>query len=148
MAKLLLSRLATFGAAAILSALLLMIYPYYPLYIVIILALAMGAIGLEFPNIALILAILLSVFGALYQDASVGLTFWGAPTGYLAMTVIPLLSGIAPKSFCKPTHSLWAPIGNRPRRSPCVCWHLCSLPRSLLPLHNQPLTGLPFWLRV
>jgi class 3 adenylate cyclase len=73
--KLLLNRLATFGAVAILSGLLLTLYPYYPLYIAIILALVLGAIGLEFPNIGLILAILLSVLGAMYQDALAGLTF-------------------------------------------------------------------------
>lgn len=73
--KILLNRLATFGAVAILSGLLLMIYPFYPLYIAIIIALALGAVGLEFPNFGLILAILLSVLGAMYQDALAGLTF-------------------------------------------------------------------------
>jgi class 3 adenylate cyclase len=72
--KFLLNRLATFGAVAILSGLLLLIFPYYPPYITIILALALGAIGLEFPNIGLILAILLSVFGAMYQDTLAGIT--------------------------------------------------------------------------
>ena len=75
MVKLLLSRLATFGAVAVLSGLLLLIYPYYPLYMIIILALALGAIGGEFPNIALIVAILLSVLGTMYQDTTLGLTF-------------------------------------------------------------------------
>jgi class 3 adenylate cyclase len=72
--KILLNRLATFGAVAILSGLLLTIYPFYPLYITIILALVLGAVSLEFPNIGLILAILLAVFGAMYQDALAGLT--------------------------------------------------------------------------
>ena len=72
--KILLNRLATFGAVAILSGLLLEIYPFYPLYVTIILALVLGAVSLEFPNIGLILAILLSVFGAMYQDALAGLT--------------------------------------------------------------------------
>jgi len=84
--KLLLSRLATFGAVAILSGLLLVLYPFYPLYIVIIVALALGAVGLEFPYIGLMLAILLSVFGALYQDALVGLTFLFAFLIALALT--------------------------------------------------------------
>jgi len=75
MTKLLLSRLATFGAVAVLSGLLLMIFPYYPLDLVIVLALAAGAIALEFPNIALIAAILFSVLSAFYQNALVGLTF-------------------------------------------------------------------------
>jgi class 3 adenylate cyclase len=73
--KPLLSRLATFGVVAILSGLLLTIYPFYPLYIAIIIALVLGVVGLEFPYFGLMLAILLSVFGAMYQDALVGLTF-------------------------------------------------------------------------
>jgi class 3 adenylate cyclase len=72
--KYLVNRLAAFVTVAILSGLLLLIFPYYPPYITIILALALGAIGLEFPNIGLILAILLSVFGAMYQNALAGLT--------------------------------------------------------------------------
>jgi class 3 adenylate cyclase len=72
--KILLNRLATFGAVAILSGLLLTIYPFYPLYVTIILALVLGAVSLEFPNIGLILAILLSFFGAMYQDPLAGLT--------------------------------------------------------------------------
>jgi class 3 adenylate cyclase len=73
--KLLPGRLAAFGTVAILSGLLLTLYPFYPLYITIIIALGLGAISLEFPYFGLILAILLSVFGAFYQDALVGLTF-------------------------------------------------------------------------
>ncbi len=73
--KLLISRIVTFATVAIISGLMLEIFPYYPLYIAIILALAMGAIGLEFPNIGLTLAILLSVLGAMYQNALAGLTF-------------------------------------------------------------------------
>jgi len=52
-----------------------MIFSYYPPYLVIVLALAAGIVALEFPNIALIIAILLSVLGAFYQNALVGLTF-------------------------------------------------------------------------
>jgi len=75
MPKLLLSRLGTFGVVAVLSGLLLMIFPYYPLYLVVALALAAGAIAIEFPNIALMVAVLLSVLSAFYQNALVGLTF-------------------------------------------------------------------------
>ncbi len=85
--KFLLNRLATFGAVTILSGLLLLIFPYYPPYITIILALALGAIGLEFPNIGLILAILLSVFGAMYQDALAGITVLVVFIIALALTV-------------------------------------------------------------
>jgi class 3 adenylate cyclase len=84
--KLLLNRLATFGAVSILSGLLLSVYPYYPVYITIILALALGAVGLEFPNIGLILAILLSVLGAMYQNALAGLTF--LIVFFIALTLI------------------------------------------------------------
>jgi len=52
-----------------------MVFPFYPPYLVIVLALAAGTVALEFPNIALIIAILLSVLGAFYQNALVGLTF-------------------------------------------------------------------------
>ena len=72
--KILLNRLVTFGAVAIISGLLLTIYPFYPLYVTIIFALALGAVSLEFPNIGLIAAILLSVLGATYQNALAGLT--------------------------------------------------------------------------
>jgi class 3 adenylate cyclase len=64
-----------------------LIFPYYPPYITIILALALGAIGLEFPNIGLILAILLSVFGAMYQDALAGITVLVVFIIALALTV-------------------------------------------------------------
>lgn len=84
--KLLPSRLATFVAVAILSGLLLMLYPFYPLHIAIIIALGLGAVGLEFPYFGLILAILLSVFGAMYQEALVGLTFLVALFIVLALT--------------------------------------------------------------
>jgi class 3 adenylate cyclase len=73
--KLLPGRLATFGVVAILSGLLLTLFPFYPPYITIIIALGLGAISLEFPYFGLMLAILVSVFGAIYQDALVGLTF-------------------------------------------------------------------------
>jgi len=84
--KLLFSRLATFGAVAILSGLLLTLYPLYPPYIIVILALVLGVLGLEFPYVGLMLAILLSVFGAMYQDALVGLTFLVAFMIALALT--------------------------------------------------------------
>jgi class 3 adenylate cyclase len=84
--KLLLNRLATFGAVTILSGLLLTVFPYYPVYITVILALALGAVGLEFPNIGLILAILLSVLGAMYQNALGGLTF--LVVFFIALTLI------------------------------------------------------------
>jgi adenylate cyclase len=84
--KALFSRLATFCLLAILSGLLLAIYPFYPLYIMIIIALGLGAVGLESPYFGLILAILLSLLGAMYQDALIGLTFLVAFITVLALT--------------------------------------------------------------
>jgi len=73
--KLLLRRLTTSGTVAILSGLLLTLYPFYPPYIAIVIALGLGVISLGYPYVGLMLGILLSVFGAMYQDALVGLTF-------------------------------------------------------------------------
>lgn len=50
-------------------------YPFYPLFILIGLALVLGALALEFPYLGVLLAILLSVFGAMYQDPFAGLTY-------------------------------------------------------------------------
>ena len=72
----LMSRLATFAVVAILAFLLLTLYPFYPLYISVILALVLGALAFEFPGLALLLAVLLSVFAAMYQDPYLGLTFF------------------------------------------------------------------------
>ena len=81
-----LGRLATFGVVAILSGLLLTLYPFYPLHIVVILALGLGAVSLEVPYFGLIIPILLSVLGAVYQDALVGLTFLVAFFSVLTLT--------------------------------------------------------------
>jgi len=68
-------RAATFAFVFILSVLLLTLFPFYPLYIAIALALAAGLLALEFPFLGLMLALILSILGAMYQDALVGLTF-------------------------------------------------------------------------
>lgn len=72
----LVGRLVTFAVVAILTFLLLTIYPFYPLYISAILALVLGALAFEFPGLALLLAVLLSVFAAMYQDPYLGVTFF------------------------------------------------------------------------
>ncbi len=69
------SRILTFVAVAVLSALLLLLFPFFPLQILVVLALVLGAIGLEVPSVGLLLAILLSLFGALFQNQFLGLTF-------------------------------------------------------------------------
>jgi len=66
---------AVFIVTAILSWLLLMLFPFYPAQLTIVLAAALGLVGLKSPRIGLMLATLLAMFGALYQGALVGLTF-------------------------------------------------------------------------
>jgi len=68
--------LAGFAVTAILAWLLLMFFPFYPAQLSIILALALGGIGLKSPRIGLMLALLLSMIAALYQGEFVGLTFF------------------------------------------------------------------------
>jgi KaiC/GvpD/RAD55 family RecA-like ATPase len=69
------ARIFAFAAIAVLSFLLLNLFPFYPLVVVIILALALGAISLEFPSLGLLLALLLSVLGAFYQNPYAGLLY-------------------------------------------------------------------------
>lgn len=71
----LVGRVATFGVVTILSFLLLTLFPFYPLYVSVILALVLGALAFEFPGLALLLAVLLSVFSAMYQDPYLGLVY-------------------------------------------------------------------------
>jgi class 3 adenylate cyclase len=73
--KLLLRRVTTFATVAVLSGLLLTLYPFYPPEISALIALGLGAISLAFPYFGLILGILLSIIGAMYQDPLIGLTF-------------------------------------------------------------------------
>jgi KaiC/GvpD/RAD55 family RecA-like ATPase len=73
--KTLLTRLATFGVVAVLSALLLILFPFYPFYIAIVLAIVLGAVSLQLPYIALVLAIVLSTLASMYQNALAGLIF-------------------------------------------------------------------------
>jgi len=68
--------LAGFAATAILSWFLLMLFPFYPSELMIVIALALGLIGIKSPRSGLMLAILLSLIAATYQGALVGLTFF------------------------------------------------------------------------
>ena len=68
--------LAGFTATAILSFLLLMLFPFYPAQLIIILALALGLVGVKSPRSGLMLAVLLTLLGAMYQSELVGLTFF------------------------------------------------------------------------
>jgi hypothetical protein len=67
--------LINFVTVAVLSLLLLSLFPFYPLSVIIGLALVLGALAIELPGLALILAILLSVLGATYQSLYIGITF-------------------------------------------------------------------------
>ena len=68
-------RAAWFGVTCILSGFLLSLYPYYPLYVILALALVLGVVALESPSLGLLVAMLLSFFGATYQDPLIGLTY-------------------------------------------------------------------------
>jgi hypothetical protein len=69
------NRIVTAVIVLILSVLLLGLFPFYPIYLVIGLGVLLGLLGLELPSLALMLAVLLSVFGAFYQNPFIGLTF-------------------------------------------------------------------------
>ncbi len=67
-------RLASFAAVALLAFFLLVLFPFYPLYIAIGLALVLGIVAIELPGLGLLLAVLLSVLAAAYQSPFIGLT--------------------------------------------------------------------------
>lgn len=69
------SSLANFVIVAVLSVFLLSLFPFYPLSVTIGLALVLGVVAVEVPGLALLLSILLSVLGAMYQSLFIGLTF-------------------------------------------------------------------------
>lgn len=83
------TRIITFAVVAILSFSLLMMFPFYPPYLMAILALLLGVLALEFPYVGISLAILLSVFAAMYQNAYAGLTY---------LVILVLLVGLAQSS--------------------------------------------------
>jgi KaiC/GvpD/RAD55 family RecA-like ATPase len=64
-----------FVVVTVLSGFLLAIYPFYPFYLAVILALLLGALALKFVSASLLIALLLFVLGGTYQDLYVGLTF-------------------------------------------------------------------------
>jgi len=64
------------AAVAVLSYFVLTLFPFYPLYVTLILALVLGALAFEFPGLALLLGVLLSVFASMYQDPYVGLAYF------------------------------------------------------------------------
>jgi class 3 adenylate cyclase len=68
--------LAGFAATAALSWFLLMLFPFYPSELMIVIALALGLVGIKSPRSGLMLAILLALIAATYQGALVGLTFF------------------------------------------------------------------------
>jgi class 3 adenylate cyclase len=66
--------LAGFAVTAILSWLLLMLFPFYPAELTIILALGLGIVGVKSVRSGLMLATLLTMIAAMYQGEMVGLT--------------------------------------------------------------------------
>ena len=68
--------MAGFAVTGIFAWLLLMFFPFYPAQLTIILALALGGIGLKSPRIGLMLALLLTMIAALFQGEFLGLTFF------------------------------------------------------------------------
>ncbi len=73
--KILWARAGTFGAVTVLSWLLLSLFPFYPLWLTLVLGLVLGAVALEFPTLSLLVAVLLDVFGAMYQNQFIGLAY-------------------------------------------------------------------------
>jgi len=69
------SMLASFATVVVLTVFLLLLFPFYPLSIVMVLALVLGIVGIALPGLALLLSVLLSVLGAMYQNPFVGLVF-------------------------------------------------------------------------
>jgi len=68
--------LAGFAATAVLSWCLLMLFPFYPAQLTIIIALMLGIVGVRSPRSGLMLATLLTMIAATYQGELVGLTFF------------------------------------------------------------------------
>jgi KaiC/GvpD/RAD55 family RecA-like ATPase len=61
---------------AVLSFFLLTLFPFYPLYVSLVLALVLGALAFEFAGLSMLLATLLSVFAGFYQDPYLGLVYF------------------------------------------------------------------------
>ena len=69
------SSLASFAVVAVLSFFLLSLFPFYPFSVTLGLALVLGVVAVELLGLALLLATLLSVLGAVYQNPFVGIIF-------------------------------------------------------------------------
>jgi len=65
-----------FAVTAILSWLLLTLFPFYPNQLMIIIAVALGVVGVKSPRTGLMLGTLLTMIAATYQGELVGLTFF------------------------------------------------------------------------
>lgn len=78
----------TFVTVAVLTFFLLSLFPFYPLSIMIGLSLVLGLVAIELPGLALIFSVLLSVVGAMYQNAFVGLVFL-----FVLVLFAPVISG-------------------------------------------------------
>jgi len=65
-----------FAVTGILSWLTLTLFPFYPTQVTIVLALALGIIGVKSTRIGLMLALLFTLIAAMYQGEFVGLSFF------------------------------------------------------------------------
>ena len=68
--------MGSFVTVAVLTFFLLSLFPFYPLPVMIVLALVLGLVAIELPGLALLISVLLSVLGAMYQNPFVGLVFF------------------------------------------------------------------------
>lgn len=71
---------------AVLSAALLLQFPFYPFLIALVAAVVLGGVALEFPSVALWLAIILSMFAGFYQNSFLGITYFIVFLFILALT--------------------------------------------------------------
>lgn len=68
--------MGSFVTVAVVTFFLLSLFPFYPLPVMIVLALVLGLVAIELPGLALLISVLLSVLGAMYQNPFVGLVFF------------------------------------------------------------------------
>lgn len=61
-------------------------FPFYPFVVALIAAIVLGAVALEFPSVALWLAIILSMFAGFYQNSFLGATYFIVFLFILALT--------------------------------------------------------------
>jgi hypothetical protein len=84
------SIIVSFATIFVLATLLLSLFPFYPLYVTLGIALVLGIVAIELPGLAVLVSVLLSVLAAMYQNAFMGMIF---------LFVLVLLSSFISGSF-------------------------------------------------